>query len=223
MLALLLGLMAEPEPFDGARLQDGRACYAMSVTRDGVEQSIGTAVETINRIPHEGRDAIRVVSQQMLRTGEMRDTYLLDAATLRPFSYENEFAGARRIQVIYGSDRITGFHTDRDGRQEPVDVTLTSPVWDGHIYGPAVAALPLADGAVFTVPAWNHNRGLAPLGVKVAGSRQIDTPSGQIEAWVVEVSPAPGVQAEYFVDKIGGRSVGYDAGPMRQRLAECET
>lgn len=223
MLLMMLALASDPVAFDGTRLHERRACYALSIERDGAARSIGAEINVVSRARENGRDVWRVVTRQKLSRGEMQDTYVLDAGTLQPLTYENRMAGETRIQVTYAADRITGTLTDQSGTKQPVDVALSGQVWDGHLYGAVLGALPLAEGARFSIPVWNHDRGLAQLVVEVTGSRSVPTPSGPRDAWVVSVEPAPGVRAEYLVGKADGVDLGYSARPMRQTPVDCAT
>jgi hypothetical protein len=221
MLLLLLGLAADPIAFDGQRLKEGQACYTVTVGRDGEVRTIGSVVDSIERGVENGRDVWRVVSRQRMRSGEMQDTYVLDARTLHPLTYVNRLDGQVRVEATYSSSRVTGAATAEDGTPRSINVAYSKPIWDGHLYGPVLGALPLAAGAQFSIPTWNHNRGLTSINIGVVGSREVQVADAFVDAWVVSVEVAPGRRAEYLIGKADGADLGYEAGPMRQTPVVC--
>lgn len=218
MLSLLIALAAAPaqEPAavpDGGRLAEGGACYTLNMTRDGVSRPIGVTWQTVGRTVRDGRPVLEIVVHQSVNGGafDMRDEFVVDAATLRPIALTNRRKGQVHVSLLYADDRITGERIEADGTVHPVDVPLESPVWEGNLFGLTFAALPLADGASFTLPYWQYDKGFGQFSVRVTGSRLAETETGPVEAWVVEAAPDGGEPMTYLIGKADRREISYSA------------
>jgi len=218
MLALLLALSQTPAPVpDGSRLAEGEACYTLSMTRDGQSRAMGVTWQSLKRAERDGRPVLEVVVHQRMGTFDMRDTFTLDASTLRPLELVNSRNGKAHVTATYGDRRITGQRVEADGLH-PVDVALPGPVWEGNLYGLTFAALPLAERAEFTLPYWQYDKGLGQFTIKVTGSETVATPDGPVEAWVLDAGASPEQRLTYLISKADHRELGYRAGPGSQTL-----
>ena len=209
MLELLVALTQTPL-LDGGLIHDNRACYTISMTRDGVSTPVGVTWQTVEHVPADGRPALRVVVHQSVNRGafDMRDTFILDAATLRPIRLENDRKGQRHVTLDYTADRVVGSRVE-DGASQPVDLALTTPVWEGNLFGVTFAALPLAPGAMFSVPFYQYDKGIGAFAVQVTGEEVVDTPDGSVEAWTLDVSTGAGPALTYLIAKSDRRELGY--------------
>jgi len=209
MLELLAALTQAPL-LDGGLIHDDRACYTISMTREGVSTPVGVTWQTVEHSQADGRPALRVVVHQSVNGGafDMRDAFTLDAATLRPIRLENDRKGQRHVTLDYTADRVVGTRVE-DGASQPVDVALTAPVWEGNLFGVTFAALPLAPGAVFSVPFYQYDKGLGAFAVQVTGDETVATRDGPVEAWTLDVSPGAGPALTYLIAKADRRELGY--------------
>jgi hypothetical protein len=225
MLMLLAALAADPTaPFDGARLEAGETCSTISMTREGETRTLGTTRQTVERTTENGREALHIVVHQAVGPRTIHDDFVLDAATLRPLRFENQRNGAVHVRATYGADRITGEMVQPDGTTTPIDVPTTGPVWDGNLYGLAFAALPLAEGASFSIPTWHYDKGFGALTVNVTGSETIETPAGPVDAWVLDAGASADQRATYYIGKADHAELGYAGGPFRQTLGgDCSS
>lgn len=131
--------------------------------------------------------------------------------------------GQIHVRVRYEPDRIVG-ETITDGVSTPIDVPLTGPVWEGNLFGQTFAALPLAEGAEFSLPFWQYDKGFGAFSVKVVGKETVRTPDGPIEAWVVEAGPDEGRDLTYLISTSGNRELGYRAAQGSQALGgDCSS
>ncbi|CAN5303179.1 hypothetical protein BH10PSE1_BH10PSE1_13140 [soil metagenome] len=205
---------------DASRLPEDRACYTLSITRGTESRPIGVVWQTVARETIDGKPVLRVVVHQSVNGGafDMRDIFTLDAATLRPLTLENSRKGVTHVVATYGADRITGERHEADGTTAPIDVPLTGPVWEGNLFGQTFAALPLAEGADFTLPYWQYDKGFGDFTVRVTGSETVQTPGGPVEAWVVDAGASADSRLTYLIGKADHRELGYRAGPGSQRL-----
>ncbi len=221
MLSLILALLAQDPVVkpEGARLADQAACYTLTMTRGDQSRPIGLTWQTIERVPHEGGVALKVVVHQSVGGGslDMRDEFLLDPATLRPLSLVNVRNGETHVQVRYLDDRIVGERRE-GGVVAPIDVPLTGPVWDGNLFGLTFAALPLAEGAAFSLPYWQYDKGFGRFTVRVTGTETVATPDGPVEAWVLDAGADEASRLTYLVARGDNRELGYRAGPGAQAL-----
>ena len=218
MIELLTALAGEPI-LDGALIRDDRACYTISMSRDGASTPIGVTWQTIDHIDVEGRPRLRVVVHQSVNGGafDMRDAFLLDPETLRPVRLENDRQGQRHVTLDYTADRVVGTRIE-DGTSRPVDVALPHPVWEGNLFGVTFAALPLAAGAAFSLPFYQYDKGLGAFLVRVTGDETVETPDGPVDAWALEVSTGDGPPAVYLIAKADRRELGYRSARGGQAL-----
>lgn len=218
MIELLTTLIQQPL-LDGSLIHDDRACYTINMTRDGASMPVGVTWQTIDHIQSDGRPVLRVVVHQSVNGGafDMRDTFTLDAATLRPIRLENDRKGHRHITLDYAADRVLGTRIE-DEVSQPVDVALPNAIWDGNLFGVTFAALPLAAGARFTIPFYQYDKGLGAFSVQVTGEEVVATPEGSVEAWRLDVSPGAGSTLTYLIAKADRRELGYRSAKGGQTL-----
>lgn len=210
-LALAAALQTPATP-DGGRLSEERVCYTLNLNRNGIETPVGVTWQTIERDTVDGRPVLRVRVHQSVTGGafDMRDDFVLDAATLRPISLVNTRKGEVHVRLTYGPGRIAGERLEA-GVATPVDVPLTESVWEGNLFGQTFAALPLAEGASFSLPYWQYDKGFGRFTVRVTGREVVDTPDGDIEAWVVDAGPDETSRITYLISTSGNRELGYRA------------
>lgn len=224
LIALAPALVQNPAAVpDGARPAETRTCYTFNMTRDGASQPAGVTWQTVERTVRDGRPVLEIVVHQSMNGGafDMRDEFVLDAATLRPLSLVNRRKGEVHVSVTYADDRITGERIE-NGAVQPIDVPLDGPVWEGNLFGPTFAALPLAEGAEFRLPYWQYDKGFGQFSVQVTGSRTVETGAGPVEAWVLAVTPgletAPGQEqpVTYLISKADPRELSYSVAGFSQ-------
>lgn len=221
LIALAPALLQDPTAVpDGARLADSQSCYTLNVSREGVSRPVGVTWQTVKRAERDGRPVLEIVVHQSMGGGafDMRDEFVLDAATLRPLSLINRRKGEVHIRADYADDRITGERTEAGGVVTLIDVPLDGPVWDGNLFGLTFAALPLAEGAAFSLPYWQYDKGFGRFSVRVTGSETVETPSGTVEAWVVEAAPGADAPLRYLIGKSDHRELAYSAAQGSQTL-----
>ena len=221
LIALAPALLQDPTAVpDGARLADSQTCYTLSISRDGVSRPVGVTWQTVKRAERDGRPVLEIVVHQSMGGGafDMRDEFVLDASTLRPLSLINRRKGEVHIRADYADDRITGERTEAGGVVTPIDVALDGPVWDGNLFGLTFAALPLAEGAAFSLPYWQYDKGFGRFSVRVTGSETVETPSGAVEAWAVEAAPGADAPLRYLIGKADHRELAYSAAQGSQTL-----
>lgn len=198
---------------DGRRLAEGQACYTLTMRQGDVSQPVGVTWQRIRRSERDGRPVLEIVVHQLVNGGafDMRDEFVVDAATLRPLSLVNRRNGAVHVRAEYRDDRIIGEKTGADGAATPIAVALDGPVWDGNLFGLTFAALPLAEGAAFTLPFWQYDKGFGRFSVRVVGVGTAATPSGPVEAWVVDAGPEDRPPLRYLIGRADQAELGYSA------------
>lgn len=221
MLNLLIALAQDPSAIpDGRRLAEGQTCYTLNMTRGGESRPIGVTWQSVERTEHEGRPVLEIIVHQSINGGafDMRDAFVLDASTLRPLALTNRRKGEVHVRAVYSDDRITGERTEADGTVTPINVPLEGPVWEGNLFGLTFAALPLSEGAEFSLPYWQYDKGFGRFAVRVTGSRVVETASGPIDAWVVEAAPGGSQALTYVIGKADHRELSYSAAQGSQTL-----
>lgn len=217
MLAMfLLALAGAP---DAALIPDGEACYSINRTQNGETRLIGATWQSVKRERLDGVDVLRVVVHQRGVGGrfDMRDNFVLRASDLQPLSFENTRAGALHVALTYEDGRVHGRRVD-EGVEKPVDVALPTPVWEGNLYGVTFAGLPLAEGATFTLPFYQYDKGVGAFELKVVGSEIVPTADGPADAWLVDVNVGADVQITYLIAKDDRRELGYRGAGFTQTL-----
>ena len=219
LLLLVLAGAASSRP-EGARLSAGDTCYAIVGPKAEGEKTIGATWQSLRRERLDGRPVLRVVVHQHLtgRTFDLRDDLTLDAATLRPIRLDTTRDGRPHAHLEFSDAAVTGFKVGKQGERVSLDQPLTSPVWDGDLYGPTFAALPLSSGATFRVPFYQYDRGLGEFTLRVTGDKVVETPEGLVEAWVVDAGPSDTERLTYLISKADRRELGYTALEGGQRL-----
>jgi|SRR4249919_831297 len=199
-LALTAALAATSPAPQGHRLPEGTWCYAITASKDGATQTIGHTFQSIERITHDGKPALKVVvHQRMGAKFDMRDTFLLDAATLRPFEVTNVRFGKTHVHDVYGDKGVTETRWDDAGKETTTTKPLARPVWEGNLFGVMFAALPLEAGASYAVPYYQYDKGEGTFAIDVTGTRTLDTADGKREAIVLKAGPSKDEQIEYFI------------------------
>ena len=219
LVSLVLATAAVVSP-DGSRLHPDEACYAIYGPAAAGNPVIGATRQSIKRGQSNGRPVWNIVVHQRLtnRPFDLRDAFVLDAKTLRPISLSTQRDGKPHAELAYAADRVTGFKVDKAGKRTTINQSLTNPIWEGDLYGPTFAALPLSAGAQFSLPYFQYDRGLGAFTVKVKGSEQVETDHGKVDAWILDAGPSEAERLDYLIAKSDGRELGYRATEGGQRL-----
>jgi len=217
MLALLLlALGGTP---NGALISASETCYSISRTRDGETRLIGATWQSIERDQLDGVDVLRVVVHQRGTGGrfDMRDSFVLRASDLRPIAFENTRNGALHVSLRYEEGRVVGRRME-DAAEQPVDIALPTPVWEGNLYGVTFAGLPLEADATFQLPFYQYDKGLGAFDLRVVGSEVVPTNEGPVDAWLVQARVGSDIQITYLVAKADRRELGYRGASFTQSL-----
>lgn len=216
-LVLLAALSASAVP-SGKLLAEQDACFTLTMSRDGHSQDMGRVRQTVVRGQQDGRDLVFVLVHQRGEKFDMRDTFVLDGKSLRPIHFENSRNGKAHVVLDYSSDRVTGEKFDQDGASTPIDVALTTPVWEGNLFGVLFSALPLAPGGQFRLPNYQYDKGLGEFTVRVTGSQSVVTPGGPVDAWVLDAGVDAKLRVDYLIAKDSPRELGYRGAGFSQAL-----
>ncbi|MDQ3126563.1 MAG: hypothetical protein M3Q74_13290 [Pseudomonadota bacterium] len=178
MLALVMAIVAQDAEAlpNGARLAAGEACYLIADTRSGQARPLGRTYQRIDRETVGGREVLRILVHQEVQNGafRMRDRFVLDAGTMLPIEFESRRNGEPHVTLTWSADGISGERHGPDGASEAVSLPLTSPVWEGNLWGLHFAALPISDGARFALPFWQYDKGFGVFSITVKGSRIVN-------------------------------------------------
>jgi hypothetical protein len=211
-LAAAVAAATTPTP-QGDRLPEGTWCYAITASKDGATHTLGHTYQSIERVTHDGKPALKVVvHQRMGAKFDMRDTFLLDANTLRPFEVANERFGKPHVRDVYAGTQVTETRWDEAGKEATTTKTLTQPAWEGNLYGVLFAALPLKAGDAYAIPFYQYDKGEGAFAIDVTGTREVETALGKRKAIVLKAGPGKDQQMEYLVGASPRLELAY-AGP----------
>lgn len=190
-----------------SRVHEGSDTTHMFFTRDGQERAGPVQVESTRRITRNGASVLEhhIVVNAPDGRPFIDDTTWYDAATLAPIAHRSH-STRRSFSIDYAPGRVTGFLKDTAGTH-PIDVVLTQPVFDPSELQSLMQALPLKVGAAFVLPLFDHQKyGIQVDTIVVAGSEQVETNAGMVDAWKLELSTADR-QATYFMAKEDAREL----------------
>ena len=223
MLAFVFAAALATATPDGTRVPTGTWCYDLSATKAGQAQVVGHVFQSVERATHAGKPALKVVvHQRMGAKFDMRDEFLLDAATLRPFEMTNTRFGKPHVRDVYEARAVDETQWDDAGKSTTTRKPLAQPVWEGNLYGVMFAALPLQAGDEYRVPFYQYDKGEGAFTVTVTGERDVDTALGKRKAIVVQAGASADKRAEYLIGAGPRIELGYAAGPFSQALsASC--
>ncbi len=220
-LAAIAGTTVEYTDMQGARLQEGDACYSISAGNT----RIGTTRQTITASDEGGVPVWDIVVHQSAGGGafDMRDHFVLARDSMLPVRMESARGrerserGWHRVRVTYANNRIQGTKETADG-VTTLDEPLSAPVWDGNLWGATFAALPLAEGGSYAIPFWQYDKGFGTFTVRVIGSEDVDTPDGPMSAWIVEAGDRPEALLRYQIAKDPRKELGYRSDRGAQQI-----
>jgi hypothetical protein len=200
---------------NGTRLRPIDQCFV--IERKG--QPIGLTRQVIRADKREGRRVWDVVVHQKAAAMhfDLRDHFVLARKDLRPIAFDSRKDGIEDVRLSYSATRVTG---QKIGDKGPVavDVPLKGPTWEGNLWGVTFGALPLRAGAKFSLPFYQYDQGLGRFTLSTTGAETVQTPSGPVEAWVVDAGIDPERRVTYLIDKRTGDELGTRAPGFGTRL-----
>lgn len=171
-------------------LTDGVTSSSMvMVTADG-ERSIGIAHQGVERGTIDGRDVIHLTLVQELARGTMRDSLVIDAASLQPIEYLNDMPGLQTIHTTYGPGGTVLANLERGAMTNRIDTVLADPHLDAASFTSMLPLLPLAEGLDKEYPVFHYENGVLTYRVQVPGMETLTTCRGAEDTWIVDVTTA---------------------------------
>ena len=199
----------------GDRLQAGTSCYDITMTKGGQTQVIGHTFQSLEWVKRDGKPALQVVvHQRMGDKFDMRDTFVLDGATLRPIELNNTRFGKPHVRDVYTDGKVDETKWDEQGKETTVEKPLAKPVWEGNLFGVMFAALPLKAGDRYSIPFYQYDKGEGAFSIEVTATREVDTPTGKREAIVLQAGPSESERVEYLVGADPRIELGYASEKM---------
>ncbi len=196
---------AEAIAFDPGQLVAGRDSFAIMVQGN----PLGTMIRSVETGIEDGRGTFIVKSQiQLAALGGQSMEFALDAATLDPVRYEqtaSQMGQTIQAELTYGpGGHVTG--SVAGAVEATIDTVLGSTVYDTDMFATLVSALPLSDGASFTVGTFlATDQTFASASFRVTDGGTVTVPAGEFDTWQVNLSgQLPWV---YWVSKDAPRRV----------------
>ncbi|ANU08313.1 hypothetical protein [Paraurantiacibacter namhicola] len=208
--------------FDGTRLHEGQACYA--ITQDGT--AVGFQRETITASTSVEGPAWHIVSEQVMpaRKFTFVDHFLLDRSSLQPVAFHSVLGGREIARLSYVDGRVVGRAMDRTtGGVVTVDKAVEPGTLEGNLWSPLLHAAPLERDYSAQPPIFSYSGSGERFRIHVAGEDTIETPAGPRKAWLVEMGYKGGNATTYMVARDDGTVLGSRSGPFgTQLLASCD-
>ena len=191
--------------FDASQLVAGRDSFVVMVQGN----PFGALTRSIEYSTQDGRPVFLVKLQmQMGAMGGQSAEYTMDARTLDPISYEQEasqMGQTIQAKLAYAAGgRVSG--SVSGAVEATIDTVFGSTVYDTDMLATLVQAMPLSDGASFTIGIFNvTEQTFSNVMIGVADGGTVTVPAGEFETWQVSVSgQLPWV---YWVSKNAPRRV----------------
>lgn len=193
---------------DGLQLQESETCYTIT----NGDKPLGVTWQQVIQSQSSEIPTWVVVVHQRLNDGafDLRDEFTLRQSDLAPLYLVSRKAGKEHVRVDYQGEMIRTLRPDA----APVELPKPEQVWDGNLWGLTFAALPLAEGAHFTLPYYHYDKGMGQFTLDVVGTEQVEGRA----AWIVLADSGNGRKVRYAVAQDDRTELGYSAGPFAQRL-----
>jgi hypothetical protein len=171
---------------DASRLALGRMVYGVAVGADT------SGVDTMTLAAQGGR----LVFSETARTPafSMDARVEMAAPSMAPVTSDvaQEMGGNRiHVQLAYSAERVTGTMQmpPAFGGETALDTPLQGAVYESAVVPQVVAALPLAEGAAWTLSVYTtYVRAVAPYRIEVGAVETVQTGEGPVRAWKVQVT-----------------------------------
>jgi hypothetical protein len=186
-----LSAKAAPVAFDASQLVSRRDSFQLSLQGN----VLGYMTSDLAR----GADSLVYVEETAIAPVGFRQRTVvrMDPASLATRTVDQSGGGAGQkleIHLVYAGGRVKGRAETPDPRAGApkvveVDTALAEGTLDINAFQPLVVALPLAEGATFTIGAFEASQNaVRTLSVKVTGTEQVTVPAGQFAVFRVEVT-----------------------------------
>jgi hypothetical protein len=146
-------------------------------------------------------DTTRVVLVRTTITepaGQVVDTMVHRLPDLRPLMYSETSRKVGSMHVTFQGTRATGWSRGRDGDSTGIDAPIPAGAWDIPSLVLVVEASDLADGTVFSFPAfYPSGDGGATIDAAVTGAEAVRRRS----CWVVQVTSAGDSVGTFWIDQ----------------------
>lgn len=180
------------------------------IAADGTRRETARYSDELRFETLDGREVIRNVQHRIGGTDGL--VILLDRKTLMPlWTEDRDDKDGSFVRTVYHKDRVemtcAGSECPRVFQSSSAADTvrkttpISEPVFDffAGSFGLLLAALPLSDGLVATVPVYHHGAGFFAMEVRVGAAEAADAGAGRkVAAWPVTV---PGTRYLFHVSK----------------------
>jgi hypothetical protein len=183
----------------------GRDSFAILVQGN----PLGAMISSVEPGTEDGRAILTVKSEMHLGAlGGQSAEFVLDASTLDPIRYEqtaSQMGQTVQAELAYGpGGHVTG--SIAGAGEATIDTVFGSTVYDMDMLPTLVRALPLAEGASFTMGTFlPTEQAFASASFRVSDGGVVTVPAGEFDTWQVNLSAQ--VPWVYWVSKDQPRRV----------------
>jgi imidazolonepropionase-like amidohydrolase len=176
---------AAPAP-DAARLALGRVVYGVTVGTDT------TGVDTMALAAEGGRLVFTETSRTPAFAMDVRAEMAVPSLAALSSDVVQEMGGNRiRARIAYADGRVTGTleMPPAFGGATALESAFEGAVYEAATVPAVISALPLREGAVWTLPVYTaYVRAVAPYRIRVGAVETVQTGTGPVRAWKVQVT-----------------------------------
>jgi hypothetical protein len=179
----------------GAHLKPYTNLWRFTQQKPGeAAEDAGTWSDLLENTVYNGQPAMKRTQIASYEKKGIKLTFVsvFEPKTMKPFVFDYSRSDNGNVRhVEFGPDAVIYRHTDSTGaKPEEARVKLDRNVFDfyGGMYGILISTLPLADGHVAEIPAFDTNKmAIDWVPVRVKGREIIPAGAGKkTETWVVE-------------------------------------
>lgn len=193
---------------DGTLLATGTDSTRVYIVRDGVEREGPLQIQTLSHETVNGEPAL-VQVLRIVGPRSLTDTTVYRLSSLLPVSHRSHRPGNETLSLSYSAGRVTGELVTAEGDPQPIDREPSAPVFDPGVANLLLRVLPLGEGYEARVPMFDHAQLEERTHVyRVTGQTRVSTGTGEVAAWVVEITLADGRVISNSVAKIDRRVLG---------------
>lgn len=181
----------------GTLTRHGRITSPGAAPRD-----MGARTQKLSVVVLRGQPTLVSVQTFSTPRGVIVDSSLNDLATLAPIRHSSTGAG-RTMMLDFAGAAVRGRYIPDGKAPVAINQHFSAAPYDSNIFDLVIAALPLSEGYVTSIPLYVYEQGgLLWWKATVSGTENVGTANGgTVEAWTVDIEEAGRRRARLWITK----------------------